>query len=259
MYKFLFLISFSIQLISCDVENSYKESDGINKIIKTPNKNIKLFPVESGIADAEYKDLELGPFGYENEELKFIMNGATPGTKTPGSENRKSQISGKGLYLHVVLNDTTHILYSHRLIPYQLPDGVYKMVAFVSRSYHESVKSPKSYYAREFQVKSGRTYKSGPLNHAVLAYAVPSGIYTDEETENVMLDFYLHNTNIEPGGNRVRILIDNKKEFFVDKWQAYYINGLGLGEHELEMELQNKNGQRIYGPLKQKFLLQKSK
>jgi len=221
---------------------------------QTPNENLQLLPAVINAKETAYKDLELGPFLYDAGELKYIVMGATLGTKTAGAEQTGLQVSGNGLYLHIVLNDSIHFMESNRLIPKVIADGTYNMTAFVSRSWHESVKNGKAFVARKIDIKSGRTVRSFPLDESMLIYGVPIGTYIGKEVEKVLLDFYLYNTSIGQGGNRVRVLIDGKHEFFVDKWQAYYIQGLGLGNHSVEMELQNSMGQRIYGTLRQFFV-----
>lgn len=245
-------------LMACSTAENASDADESNKgkngKKQSPNKNLQLLPALIDAPEAAYKDLELGPFLYDAGELKYIVMGATLGTKTPGAEKQGLQVSGNGLYLHIVLNDSIHFMESNRLIPKVIADGTYNMTAFVARSWHESVKNGKALVARKIDIKAGRTVRNFPLDESMLIYGVPIGTYSGTEAEKVLLDFYLHNTSIGAGGNRVRVLIDGKYEFFVDKWQAYYIKGLGLGEHSVEMELQNSMGQRIYGPLKQGFV-----
>jgi hypothetical protein len=247
-----FLILF---FISCSNGNSDTRVRDKIKIKTTPNKNLDLEVLESK-DDSLYYGMELGPFIFEANELKFIVQGKTLGTKTEGAENFEGRKSELGTYLHVLLNDSIHIRNSYRLIPYTLPDGSYKMLAFISRSYDESVKLPSASYAKYFEVKSGRTVKSTSLDAAVLCLNSPYGTYSKDEADNILLDFYLYKTVIGKNGNRVSVNIDNQKNFLIEDWKAYYIKGLGLGEHSISLELQNSLGQVIYGPVNETFVIE---
>ena len=63
----------------------------------------------------------------------------------------------------------------------------------------------------------------------------------------IMLDFYLVNTTLEAGGNRVRATI-NGTEFMLDKWLPYMMEGLPAGENTVKLELVDASGTMIPGP-----------
>ena len=127
------------------------------------------------------------------------------------------------------------------------------MIAFLSKSYHETIKNPISVFSRKFSVLGGKTVKSYPLENSAIAIAAPYGTYKKDESENILLDFALANTIIAKDSNKILIRIDAKNEFTVNDWKSYVIKGLEPGYHSVELELQNRYGQKLYGPVVSSF------
>ena len=78
-----------------------------------------------------------------------------------------------------------------------------------------------------------------------------------EMTEKLLLDFYLVNTEISANGNKVKATIQDK-EFIIDEWVSYYIEGLPKGEVSVKLELINSEGNLIqtpYNPSTRKIIL----
>ena len=82
------------------------------------------------------------------------------------------------------------------------------------------------------------------LNNEFLFYSRPKGTYKNDETEKILLDFYLVNTEISKNGNSVRVTI-NDSEFYIYEWSPYVISGLPKGETNIKLELLNKENQLI--------------
>ena len=127
-----------------------------------------------------------------------------------------------------------------------LDEGNYVVLAFLSRSYHESVKSPDAYYVENLTVGDVEPDEAD-LSAEHLFYSRPKGTYTGEDAEKVMLDFYLVNTTISADGNKVRATI-NGEEFLITEWAPYYIEGLPMGEATIKLELLDADGNLIEGP-----------
>ena len=85
------------------------------------------------------------------------------------------------------------------------------------------------------------------LNNEFLFYSRPKGTYKGSDTEKLLLDFYLINTEISADGNKVRATIQDK-EFFIDEWAPYYIEGLAKGEVKIKLELIDSSGNLIDTP-----------
>ena len=126
-------------------------------------------------------------------------------------------------------------------------------MAFLSRSYHESVKNPNAFFLT--QIGEG---KKIDLTKDFLFYSRPKGVYKGKDTEKLLLDFYLVNTNISPSGNKVKATIQDA-EFIIDEWAPYYIEGLPKGEISIKLELIDEKGELIdtpFNPSKRTILLE---
>ena len=124
----------------------------------------------------------------------------------------------------------------------ELEPGNNVVLAFLSRSYHESVKNENAYYLN--QIGNG---DKKDLSKELLFYSRPKGVYKGEDTDRVLLDFYLINTQIGPEGNKVRATIQDS-EFIIDEWAPYYIEGLPKGKISIKLELINSKGDLIESP-----------
>ena len=72
-----------------------------------------------------------------------------------------------------------------------------------------------------------------------------------------MLDFYLANCNLGPN-YKVKADI-NGKEFVIDTWQPYYLEGLPMGENTIKLSLIDSLGALVnvpLNPVERKFTLQ---
>ncbi len=120
------------------------------------------------------------------------------------------------------------------------------ILAFLSRSHHESVKNPNAYILR--QLGEGNNVN---LENEFLFYSRPKGTYKGSDTEKLLLDFYLVNTDLSADGNKVRITIAQNQQtskFLVDQWEPFYIEGLEKGEVSIMLELINNDGELIKTP-----------
>ena len=78
-------------------------------------------------------------------------------------------------------------------------------------------------------------------------YSRPKGTYKADDTNRVLLDFYLINTSLAEDGNKVKATIHGT-EFIIDEWAPYYIEGLPKGEISIKLELINSKGDLIESP-----------
>lgn len=155
--------------------------------------------------------------------------------------------SHKGQHIHFIMdNQPYEALYEpkHRT---ELAEGTHVLLAFLSRSYHLSVKEPKAFIVKKLTVGNPDNSEEVDLSAAHMFYSRPKGTYKGEDAKSVLLDFYLVNTKLSAGGNIVRATIDGK-EFKIDKWQPYIIEGLQAGEHTVKLELLDADGIPISGP-----------
>ena len=149
--------------------------------------------------------------------------------------------SNKGQHIHFIVNNGPYSAHYQQNITKKLDKGNNVILAFLSRSYHESVKNPNAFILTQ----TGNDKIN--LNNEFLFYSRPKGTYKGIDTEKLLLDFYLVNTNISPDGNKVRATIQDT-EFIIDEWAPYYIEGLPKGEITVKLELIDSNGNLIDTP-----------
>ena len=149
--------------------------------------------------------------------------------------------SNKGQHIHFIVNNGPYSAHYQQNITKELDKGNNVILAFLSRSYHESVKNPNAFILTQ----TGNEKIN--LNNEFLFYSRPKGTYKGVDTEKLLLDFYLVNTNISPDGNKVRATIQDT-EFIINEWAPYYIEGLPKGEIIVKLELIDSNGNLIDTP-----------
>jgi hypothetical protein len=127
-----------------------------------------------------------------------------------------------------------------------LENGHYLALAFLSRSYHESIKNGTAHQIFQFTV-GGETHEDADLSKPMLFYSRPKGEYKPTDCNEVLLDFFLANTEISETGNKVRATIGGVV-FELPKWCPYVIEGLPRGEVEFKLELIDASGNLIESP-----------
>ena len=155
--------------------------------------------------------------------------------------------SNKGQHIHLILNNRPYDAVYETTYQKELEPGHYVELSFLSRSFHMSLKHPEAYVLRQFTVGDAQP-ENIDLNAPHMFYSRPKGTYTGpQEANNVMLDFYLVNTELSENGNKVRATI-NGEEFMITEWQPYVIEGLPMGEATIKLELLDENGQLVQSP-----------
>ncbi len=85
--------------------------------------------------------------------------------------------------------------------------------------------------------------KSKPL----LTYSRPKGEYKGDDTNAIMLDFWLSNAKLQGDGGdyRVRYSVDGAEPHFIDKWGPIWLTGWTPGKHTVRLELVDKSGNPV--------------
>lgn len=155
--------------------------------------------------------------------------------------------SGKGQHIHFIVDNGP---YSAHYDPAFSTDklaeaGNHVVLAFLSRSYHESVKNMGE--ASSFVVTQMGGGEEADLSAQHMFYSRPKGTYKGDDTKKLLLDFFLLNTDLSEDGNKVRAFI-NGQEFMLTEWKPYIIEGLPMGEVTVKLELIDGAGNLIPGP-----------
>ena len=183
-------------------------------------------------------------------EIDFGFNVANYelGAQTEGPNAQMLANSGKGQHIHFILNNQPYSAHYEPAFTKEIPDGVHHLVAFLSRSYHESVKNDNSVVVRKLMVGDNPTDSIGlDMGAPTLIYSRPKGTYAGKDAESVLLDFFVLNTTLAEDGNKVKATI-NGEEFMITEWAPHVMTGLPMGEVTIKLELIDAEGKPIPGP-----------
>ena len=206
------------------------------------NNKIKISKVEGS---PKYEDaaLVLNELNSGSElEFSFDVKNYELGAQTEHEFQYSLANSKKGQHIHLIINNNPYSAHYTNKFKKKLDPDNGVILAFLSRSYHESVKNKNAYIFTQY----GDLEKID-LDKQYLFYSRPKGTYTGQDTNKLLLDFYLVNTTISKNGNKVRATI-NDEEFLIDEWSPYYIEGLPKGEVKIKLELINSSGELIDSP-----------
>lgn len=197
--------------------------------------SLALTNVEAGAS------LPVGAVAFDFEVTGYELGVQTTDAATKGIAN-----SADGQHIHLILNNEPYSAHYEADFEKELEEGHYVALAFLSRSYHESLKNPGAALLTHFAVGEA---EHPELDTAAphLFYSRPKGTYVGTDIERLMLDFYLLNTDLAPGGNAVHATIDGES-FHLEHWVPYLIEGLEPGEVEISLQLVDAGGSPIPGP-----------
>ncbi len=169
-------------------------------------------------------------------------------SQTTDAMSKHCANSDKGQHIHLILNNEPYLAKYEPSFEVDLEKGNYVALAFLSRSYHESIKNPQAGVLMQFTVgKKDENLGKADLTGSHMFYSRPKGTYSGEDTKKVLLDFYLVNVNLSEAGNKVRATI-NGETFYITNWVPYFIEGLPMGENTIKLELIDAEGNVITGP-----------
>ena len=223
MKKIILLILLPLTYVSCD--NSKKIT--LSKLEGSPPY------LNAKISTASIT------LGNENEySFSFDVSDYELGAQTINNFESQLANSGKGQHIHFIVNNGPYSAHYTNNFMKKLNNENNVILAFLSRSYHESVKNPNAFILT--QIGENKI----DLSNEFLFYSRPKGTYNGKDTEKLLLDFYLVNTTISPEGNKVKATINNT-EFIITEWAPYYLQGLPKGEIKIKLELINSEGKLV--------------
>ena len=255
--KFFTLFTLTLILLSCKNEsegnsdsktNSPQEKQSLDQeqgIKLTKIKSFKKFP-DAQLTLDQPREQEL-PEG--EHQFQFNVENYTLKEQTTDAEALDLANSSKGQHVHFILNNGPYGAKYDNAFTKELPVGDHVMLAFLSRSYHMAVKNNEAYTLKKFRVGNPSKDQQRDVDFEAphLFYSRPKGTYSGEDTKKVLLDFFLVNTDLSKDGHHVIATI-NDKEFILDDWAPYSIEGLPMGKTTISLRLIDSEKNFIDGP-----------
>ena len=201
-------------------------------------------PTDSAIVDSASVDVTIEAENFET------------GVQTETDRAEEIANSGNGQHFHVILDNEPYKANYEAGTPFDLGDlapGAHTVVAFPSRSYHESVKGREAHDLVNFYVQE----ESGEVmlgnRDPAIVYSRPKGTYSGADAERIMLDFYLHNVELGDDGYKARYTISDDGGAEVatttlTEWTPAFVTGLSSGSYEVNLQLIGDDGEVVPGP-----------
>jgi hypothetical protein len=244
---------------SCNNGSTNSESNNADSASKA-NSSIVL-------ADAppstDYPGAQLGidamqatPAGADSVKLsiKFGVKDFELKAQTPDADGKQCSNSGQGQHIHFILDNKPYVALYEPKHEVTVPKNTeHYLLCFLSRSYHESVKSPAAAVLAHFKIdEKGAIQRLDSPSTPMLFYSRPKGDYLAKDTANVLLDFYPTNAAL---GTAYKVKADitnatngHKASFLINDWKPYFLQGLGAGKSTVVLSLVDKDGNPVSGP-----------
>ena len=197
------------------------------------NEEIQLtdMPPTEGFPNASIDD-----WSYNGGTFNYEVSGYTFGKVTEDAEQLMCANSAEGQHVHLIIDNEPYIAKYEPSFDQPVTNGEHHILTFLSRSYHESIKSPEAHRAVKVTANNGAFSNMQDITDPMIFYSRPKGTYVGrKETENVMLDFYPVNAEL---GDEYQVMASvNGKEFTIDEWKPYYLENLPMGENTITLTL----------------------
>jgi len=217
---------------------------------------IRFIPAPPSVAS--YGFASIHDLVYKENIMSFTvgLGGYALGAPTSVKADRNQRTDPNGQYYNLYLNGGEPSRYYNDSLNLPLKDGMHEVIAVINRSDEESVKGERGYVSEIHHIRDGAVATKRSISTPRILYNAPSGEYKGKDAENILLDFYLINCNLE-GDFRVKVNIDDQVRH-IDTWTAYYITGLKPGKHKIRLTLTNNAGEIIdtkYNPVVGEFTI----
>lgn len=175
--------------------------------------------------------------------------------QTSDADSKQCSNSDKGQHIHFILDNKPYTaLYEPKHEVTLAKNTEHYLMCFLSRSYHESIKSKGAAFVFHFKIDAnGKMEKLAEPKTPMLFYSRPKGDYLGKDTGNLLLDFYVWNATLG-ADYKVKANIQNEsngqnKEVVIDNWQAQFIEHLGSGKASVSLSLIGQDGKAVEGPM----------
>ena len=237
-------------LAACSAPKKEEETGDTEEIIEeVPEITLSKVTGSPEYPDASLQMIEPGddPLDTGTVSFSFQVGNYELGAQTADAAEKGLANSGKGQHIHLIVDNGPYSAHYEPNFTKEFEEGSYVVLAFLSRSYHESVKNGNAFVVKQITVGNPSEVEAVDFGAPHMFYSRPKGTYSGEDTKKVLLDFYLLNTELSADGNKVKATI-NGSEFIIDEWTPYQIEGLPIGEATIKLELIDAAGNPIPGP-----------
>lgn len=185
-------------------------------------------------------------FDVENYELM---------SQTADVDAKMCANSEKGQHIHFILdNEPYAALYEPTHEVTLEKNSEHWLMAFLSRSYHESVKSEGASLVFHFKIdENGKVQELEAPTQPMLFYSRPKGDYIGEaNTTKLLFDFFVWNAELGNNGYKVKANINADgidTTMMIDDWQSYFLSHIPLGKPNITLTLVDADGNKVDGPM----------
>ena len=247
--RFLLSMLALLVLVACGSDNTQTEdtsdeqsatsaeNQSTTGVINSPSGKYTLTPM---LPSPSYPDAKIESMSYANGKWSFDLSGDSYklGEQTSDAPGKGCANSAQGQHIHLIIDNEPYLAKYESEFEHQMADGKHVVLAFLSRSYHESIKSEGAAVTQVLLVQDNQVQRAVPHPAPAVFYSRPKGVYEGDDTKRVMLDYYLANTN---DSHYVKADI-NGEVFDLDEWQPYIIEGLPAGDNTITLTLMDENG-----------------
>lgn len=250
------VLSLMLLVLACKTDK--KDTEVVNEQTKETvtekyvfsNENIKVYPkaVDNTFINASLalntpdEAIVVGKNKFTYEVNEYDLKSQTNDNNAEALAN-----SDKGQHIHFIVDNGPYAAQYDPTFDANLEEGTHIILAFLSRSHHESLKQPRAYVLKQYMLGEQAEPIADITKDPMLFYSRPKGTYKAAENSKLLLDFYLVNTVLSETGNKVKVTINNDS-FMVTEWQPYIVEGLGKGTHNFSITLVDKDNNEIPGP-----------
>ena len=247
---FLFLFIAALGFASCKSEATSTQKTAETAVPEAQADKPESFPITIGAFDAtqEFPNAEMTSMDYQKGVFKFGIKNYELTAQTPDAGQLMCANSGKGQHIHLIIDNEPYMAKYEDKFEVAVEDGEHTILAFLSRSYHQSIKNGNAALAKKVMVKAGSIVEAKEVKEPMLFYSRPKGTYVGKDTEKLLLDFYP--VNLTLGGDyKVKVEVNGQMIALLNKWQSYALGGLPMGENKVTLTLTDGKGKTIDTPL----------
>jgi hypothetical protein len=193
--------------------------------------------------------------GEDSVKVSFAFNvkGYELKSQTADASSKLCNNSDKGQHIHFILDNKPYVaLYEPKHEVVLAKNTEHNLLVFLSRSYHESVKTQGAAAIYHFKIdENGKLQKLEEPKTPMVFYSRPKGDYLGKDTENLLFDFYVWNANLGANDYKVKAVVKTdggETPFDITEWKPKFINGMPMGKSSITLTLVDKDGKKVDGP-----------